>query len=96
MTEETTVFYSLPATKLAAGMSTGDGQDILDVSVLDDSVFATVYTPRSDDPVQDAINRANTETRIYQADQTVGLAVFADTALNGQHLTDRTSHDSSR
>lgn len=75
------IFYSLPATKLAKGMSTEDGQDVLTVDVDDDgSVFARVYTPRSDDPEQDEENRHDTDMRMYDPGERVGLAVFRDTA----------------
>ncbi|MFD6356612.1 hypothetical protein [Nocardia tengchongensis] len=48
------ISYMLPAVLLKVGMSTDDGQDILDVSVqTDGTVFISVYTPRSDDPEQD-------------------------------------------
>lgn len=86
--DETPIFYSLQADKLTEGLSTDDGQDIIDVSRLGDDIHARVYTPRSDDPVLDESNRLEPETRIYSATETVGLAVFADTSVDGRHLAD--------
>lgn len=77
-----TVFYTLPARLLRKGMSTDDGQDLLSVGLDGDHVFASVYTPRSDDPDQDEANRCDSETRMYGADEPVGLGVFADTDVN--------------
>lgn len=80
----TPLFYSLPATKLAEGMSTEDGQDVLAVERADDGwVYARVYTPRSDDAAQDEENRSGPETRLYEPGERVGLAVFRDTPAHG-------------
>jgi hypothetical protein len=79
------IFYSLPATELDEGMSTDDGQDVLDVSVdPDGSVIAHVYTPRSDDPDLDEENRGETEARMYFPGEHVDLAVFEDTQTDGR------------
>lgn len=83
------IFYTLPAPKLEEGMSTDDGQDILDVD--DDGekwVWVRVYTPRSDDPELDAENRCEPETRGYERDRRVDLAVFSDTPVNGSEYPD--------
>lgn len=87
---ETPIFYSLPVRELVAGLSTDDGQDILGVSSPDDGrhVIAEVYTPRPDDPELDEHNRLNTESRVYGRDESVGLAVFADTRVDGREHTD--------
>ncbi|MBA0127283.1 hypothetical protein H0B56_17165 [Haloechinothrix sp. YIM 98757] len=82
-TPDRPVFYWLPAADLDEGMSTDDGQDIVSVSVADDWVFVDVYTPRSDDPEQDAQNRDETECRMYRPDELVGMATFPDTAIDG-------------
>lgn len=75
-------FYALPVRLLAAGLSTDDGQHVLAVSDHNGSTYATVYTPRPDDPDADAHNRAATELRVYDRDQMVALAVFDDTLLD--------------
>jgi hypothetical protein len=70
-------------------MSTNDGQDIL--SVTSDNgglVFAEVYTPRSDDPELDQQNRCEPESRLYQVDAWVDLAVFEDTEVDGSDYAD--------
>lgn len=36
----------------------------------------------------DESNRLEPETRIYSATETVGLAIFADTSVDGRHLAD--------
>lgn len=83
------IFYTLPATALEEGMSTDDGQDVVDVAVQKDgTVFASVYTRRSDDAELDADNREQTETRIYGPGERVGLAVFGDTTTDGSELPD--------
>lgn len=76
------VFYLLPATDLEEGMSTDDGQDIVDVSRSDEWVFVDVYTPRSDDPELDAENRHETDCRMYRPNELVGMATFDDTAID--------------
>ncbi|GAA4884522.1 hypothetical protein GCM10023222_48630 [Saccharopolyspora cebuensis] len=86
------VFYCLPAADLEEGMSTDDGQDIVSVTVSDDRVFADVYTPRSDDPEQDAHNRDETECRMYRADELVGMATFTDTAIDGSEADNAQPH----
>jgi hypothetical protein len=82
------IFYRLPGRDLTVGMSTDDGQDILKVSEPDEDgwVWATVYTPRSDDPEQDEFNRCDTVVRGYRAEDMVDLAVFSDTEVNGSTL----------
>lgn len=87
-TPDTPVFYTLPARRLTEGLSTNDGQDIIDVSMIEDHVHATVYTPRPDDPELDEANRLEPETRVHHADEDVDLAVFVDTRLDGRDLTD--------
>lgn len=86
--DETPIFYSLPADKLTEGLSTDDGQDIIDVSRWGDDIHASVYTPRSDDPGLDESNRLEPEVRIYSATEMVDLAIFADTSVDGRHLAD--------
>jgi hypothetical protein len=81
-------FYRLPARLLETGMSTDDGQDILTVSPGEGWVLACVYTPRSDDPQQDEVNRGETECRMYKLDEQVDLAVFADTLTDGSGYPD--------
>jgi hypothetical protein len=81
-------FYRLPARLLEEGMSTDDGQDILDIEPDGELVFASVYTPRSDDSEQDELNRGEPETRLYKANEWVDLAVFADTAIDGSGYAD--------
>lgn len=77
-----TIFYALPAELLTTGVSTDDGQDVLDVSQSNGSMYVTVYTPRSDDPDADAHNRCGPELRVYDRDQLIALAVFDDTAVD--------------
>lgn len=77
------VFYRLPATDLEKGMSTDDGQDIVDVSRSGEWIVIDVYTPRSDDPELDEQNRHETECRMYRPDELVGMATFVDTAIDG-------------
>jgi hypothetical protein len=99
MTDGADIFYTLPAQNLVEGVSTADGQDVISVDVGDDGmVFAQVYTPRSDDPEQDASNRGAPESRLYRVDDRVDLAVFSDTevdlsehdaALIGDHVPRR-------
>jgi hypothetical protein len=81
-------FYRLPAHQLKKGMSTADGQDILRVSTPDEDQWVCVwtYTPRSDDPQQDAINRRCDAVRGYPADTMVDLAVYSDTKVDGSTL----------
>ena len=81
----TTVFYDLPATELHEGVSTDDGQDVLEVEISATGVLATVYTPRSDDPDIDEDNRNATETRLYDVTEMVSLAVFPDTETDLSH-----------
>lgn len=83
MSDPDPIFYSLLAEHLVEGMSTADGQDFVDVSVDDRNVYTHVYTPRSDDPDQDASNRSETEARVYRIDERVDLAVFPDTTIDG-------------
>lgn len=76
------VFYKLPAHLLVEGLSTADGQDVVEVTVHGASVSATVYTPRPDDPDADDYNRSTPEGRIYDRGELVDLAVFDDTAVD--------------
>ncbi|WP_277675690.1 hypothetical protein [Saccharopolyspora rectivirgula] len=89
------VFYCLPAADLEEGMSTDDGQDIVSVTVLEDRVFADVYTPRTDDPEQDAENRHETECRMYRPDELVGMATFSDTEIDGSEADNAQPHSHS-
>jgi hypothetical protein len=73
----------LPARLLEAGMSTQDGQDIVQVTAGGQLVFVSVYTPRPDVLDQDERNLCEPETRLCQADDWVGLAVFEDTDVDG-------------
>lgn len=78
------IFYTLPARELEEGMSTGDGQDILDVAWQSDGkIVAHVYTPRADDPDLDEENRCSPEARVYEPFERVGLAVFGSTPVDG-------------
>ncbi len=81
----TTVFYELPANELQNGVSTDDGQDVLQVEFCGTDVLATVYTPRPDDPEADEDNRNATETRLYAASERVALAVFPATETDLSH-----------
>lgn len=77
------VFYTLPASALKKGMSTADGQDVLELSACGDLVTACVYTARSDDPELDEENRGAGATRSYDRNERVELAVFSDTRVDG-------------
>ena len=77
-----TEFYTAKAQDIVEGVSTADGQDVIDVYHDDNYVSLTVYTPRSDDPEQDEQNRSEPETRIYDYDEKVDLAVFEDTEVD--------------
>lgn len=83
--EHVVTFYRLPARELKEGMSTADGQDFLRVRPPDEQgwVWTWVYTPRSDDPRQDAINRCCDDPRGYPADKLVDLAVYSNTKVDG-------------
>lgn len=81
----TTVFYELAADELQEGVSTDDGQDVLEVEISATGVLARVYTPRSDDPDTDEDNRNATETRLYAVTECVSLAVFRDTEADLSH-----------
>ncbi len=76
------VFYALPAQYLQPGLSTDDGQDVLEVNVDGGFVSVVVYTPRPDDPELDSYNRSVPESRIYDRNRLVGLAVFEDTRID--------------
>jgi hypothetical protein len=76
-------FYSLPAHKLTAGMSTADGQDITDVWYTDELVGYDTYTP-ADDPDEDDYNRSMPDDRIAGRDELVDLAVFSNTQVDGR------------
>ena len=77
-----TLFYKLPAALLVEGVSTDDGQDVLSVHDWGESISTAVYTPRSDDPAIDELNRTQPETRIWRRDELVDLAVFTDTEVD--------------
>lgn len=78
------VFYSLPPSDLEVGMSTDDGQDIVELTPDEDGwIFADVYTPCPDDPEQDESNREHTVCRPYRPGKRVSLAVFPDTDTDG-------------
>lgn len=83
--EHVVTFYRLPAREIKEGMSTADGQDFLRVRPPDEQgwVWTWVYTPRSDDPRQDAINRCCDDPRGYPADKLVDLAVYSNTKVDG-------------
>ena len=81
----TTVFYELPANDLHEGVSTDDGQRVLEVESSATGVLATVYTPRSDDPDINEDNRNAPETRLYGVVEMVSLAVFPDTETDLSH-----------
>jgi hypothetical protein len=68
-------FYTLPASKLRAGMSTADGQDVVSVDA-SDPTFITyhVVTP----------GYADGETRGSLPNGTIRLAVFTDTEVDGR------------
>lgn len=76
------VFYALPAQYLQPGVSTSDGQDVLEVSTDGGFVSVVVYTPRPDDPELDSYNRSGPESRIYDRNRPVSLAVFEDTRID--------------
>lgn len=86
MTTTDAIFYSLPANRLVAGMSTADGQDITNVWLDHERklVGYDTYTPRPDDPGQDADNQCAPDGRIATWDEPVDLAVFADTEIDGR------------
>ncbi|WP_157224304.1 hypothetical protein [Nocardia paucivorans] len=82
---------------VTVGMSTDDGRDVTDVTVCaDGSVLVEVYTPRSDDPVQDMINRREPETRVFRVGERIGLAVFGDTRVDGSTLPDARLFDQNK
>lgn len=60
-------FYELPAEELKAGLSTADGQDILDVDVGPDIVIYHVVTPGHEE---------DTEARVSEPGTMVDLAEF--------------------
>lgn len=76
------IFYELPASELVEGVSTDDAQDVIGVERRGNSVSATVYTPRPDNPDADADNKDSPETRLYGCEQLVSLAVFDDTGVD--------------
>lgn len=77
-----TKFYELPAYLLEPGVSTSDGQDVIEVRLDGRSVSAIVYTPRPDDPDADAYNLSAPEGRVYDRDEMVQLAIFDDTQVD--------------
>ena len=80
------LFYALPAQYLQLGLSTDDGQDIVEVRHVGNNVIYTCYTPRPDDPDADAYNFSAPETRIRDRGEPVDLAVFEDTEVDlSQH-----------
>lgn len=90
------LFYDLPAKYLQPGVSTDDGQDVIAVQheepmphglqdpryLGEGTVSYTCYTPRPDDPDQDAENMMYTDIRIARKSELVELAVFADTDVD--------------
>ncbi|MBC7303182.1 hypothetical protein [Nocardia salmonicida] len=84
MTTYEQIYYSLPASDVAEGMSTNDGKDIVEITTNRQGLLVlTVYTPRSDNLQQDEINREHTENRWYEPNERVNLAVYSDTKTNG-------------
>jgi hypothetical protein len=47
-TDDAPVFFTLPAVSLEPGMSTADGQDVLDATGTNRQVIYHVYTPADD------------------------------------------------
>lgn len=70
------IFYTLPATDIEAGMSTEDGQDVVDVDVDDGWVLYHTVTPGHQD---------ETDARMSPVGRRVHLAVFKDTEVDGSH-----------
>jgi hypothetical protein len=85
-----TLFYTLPATLLEPGMSTDDGQDILEVNNCGKYVLYHVYTPRPDDEELDEENRCTPEGRMREPSELVNLATFDDTTVDGSTLPQAT------
>jgi len=91
-TTERPIFYRLPASDLEPGMSTADGQDILDMyeALGPDGVmwvYYHVYTP-ADDPTEDAQFRLGPEIRVDRPTDWVDMADFPNTPNPG-HLHGR-------
>ena len=90
MAEPTTdqpIFYWLKARYLEEGMTTADGQDLLDISgsmVIGSrsQLIAHVYTP-ADVPEEDEENRRGPEARIYDPEEWVQMADFVNTPNPG-------------
>ena len=82
-TTDAPVFYTLPAVSLEEGMSTADGQDVLDVGEIDLGVIAHVYTP-ADDEAQDEQRRGAPEARVYKLTDTADMADFVNTTTPGR------------
>jgi len=80
--KQKSLFYALPAQHLQLGVSTADGQDVVEVQHVGNNVIYTCYTPRPDDPDADAYNRSAPETRIRDRSRSVDLAVFEDTEVD--------------
>jgi hypothetical protein len=86
-TEDAAVFFTLPAVSLEPGMSTADGQDVLDATQTDRQVIFHVYTP-ADDQAEDARRQAAPETRACSLHARVGMGDFGNTANPGRRHPD--------
>jgi hypothetical protein len=83
-TEDHPVFYLLPAGSMTEGMSTNDGQDILDLGGTANLLIGHVYTP-ADDPDEDLRRRCAPEARGFSSpDQPVSMADFVNTRTPGR------------
>jgi hypothetical protein len=82
-TTDAPVFYTLPAVSLEEGMSTADGQDILDVGQIDLGVIAHVYTP-ADDEAENQRRRGAPEARVYKLGDRVEMGDFITTTTPGR------------
>jgi hypothetical protein len=78
------IFYTIPAEDIVDGMSTADGQDVLEVTETnsDGNVFVDVYTP-ADDPEEDEDNRCGPDCRIYPAGKLIEMATFENSEVDG-------------
>jgi hypothetical protein len=78
------IFYTLPARCVEEGMSTADGQDVIEVDKqFEGQIGLEVYTPYPEDPEQDEENLADSHYRLYPADERLHMAVFEDTEVDG-------------
>lgn len=64
---------NLPVTALKIGQHTDDGQRVIGITTIADTVLVTVYTPRPDRPGIDARNRATPETRLFHNGDTISV-----------------------